>query len=70
MHGGSKNVLTKEIIPNKLIPTEWSNPVMTVDYEFAALTDNTTYVIINNYGFKETADNLIREIQDNTGGLQ
>ncbi len=69
MYGVSTNVLTKEIIPNKRITTEWGDPVTTVDYEFTALTDETTYVIIKNYGFKETGDDLIEAIKDNTGGF-
>lgn len=69
MYGVSTNVLTKEIIPNKLISTEWGDPTTTVDYEFTALTDETTYVVIKNYGFKETGDDLIKAIQDNTGGF-
>lgn len=69
MYGFSTNVLTKEIIPNKLISTEWGDPETTVDYEFTALTDETTYVVIKNYGFSETGDDLIQAIQDNTGGF-
>lgn len=69
MYGVSTNVLTKEIIPNKLISTEWGDPTTTVDYEFTALTDETTYVVIKNYGFKETGDDLIEAIKDNTGGF-
>lgn len=69
MYGIFTNVLIKEIIPNKLISTEWGDPVTTVDYEFTALTDETTYVIIKNYGFKETEDDLIEAIKDNTGGF-
>jgi uncharacterized protein YndB with AHSA1/START domain len=69
MYGISTNVLTKEIIPNKLISTEWSDPVTTVDYEFTALTNDTTYVVIKNYGFKETGNDLIQVIKDSTGGF-
>ncbi len=69
MYGVSTHVLTKKIIPNKLISTEWGEPVTTVDYEFTALTDETTYVVIKNYGFKETGDDLLQAIRDNTGGF-
>lgn len=69
MYGVSSDVLTKEIIPNKLISTEWGDPVTTVDYEFTALTEDTTYVLIKNYGFKETGDELIQAIKDSTGGF-
>ncbi len=69
MYGFSTNVFTKKIIPNKLISTEWGNPATTVDYEFTELTAETTYVIIKNYGFTEVGDDLIRAVQDNTGGF-
>lgn len=69
MYGVSTNVLTKEIIPNKLIKTEWGSPATTVTYEFTALTADTTYVVIKNYGFKEKGDDLIQAIIDNTGGF-
>lgn len=69
MYHVSTNVLVKEIVPNKKISTEWGNPATAVDYEFTALTDDTTYVVIKNYGFKETGDDLIRIIKDSTGGF-
>lgn len=69
MYGASANVFVKEIIENKKISIEWGDPVTTVDYEFTPLADNTTYVVIKNYGFKETGDALIEAIKDNTGGF-
>ena len=69
MYGASTNVMTKEIIPNSLISTEWGNPATNVDYEFTAVTDETTYVIIKNYGFKQIGDELIAVIKDSTGGF-
>jgi uncharacterized protein YndB with AHSA1/START domain len=69
MYGVSGNVLVKEIIPHRKISTEWGDPVTTVDYEFIALTEDTTYVIIKNYGFKQTGDDLIQVIKDSTGGF-
>jgi uncharacterized protein YndB with AHSA1/START domain len=69
MYGASVQVFVKRIIPNKLISTEWGDPATTVDYEFTALTDNTTYVVIKNYGFNLAGDDLIQAIKDNTGGF-
>ncbi len=69
MYGISTKVLVKDIIQNKKISTEWGSPATTVDYEFTALTDDTTYVVIKNYGFKETGEDLIQAIKDNTGGF-
>lgn len=69
MYNVSNKVFIKNIVPNKKISIEWGDPVTTVDFEFNALTEDTTYVVINNYGFKETGDNLIKVINDNTGGF-
>jgi uncharacterized protein YndB with AHSA1/START domain len=69
MYGVSTKVLVKEIIQNKKIVTEWGNPATKVDYEFIPLTRDSTYIIIKNYGFKETGDKLIRIIKDSTGGF-
>jgi len=66
----ASDVLVKEIIPNEKISIEWDNtPVTTVDFEFTALTADTTYVVIKNYGFHQTGDELIEAIKDNTGGF-
>ena len=69
MYGVSTNVLTNKIITDKLISTAWGDPSTTVDYEFTAVTDETTYVVIKNYGFKETGNDLIQVIKDSTGGF-
>jgi uncharacterized protein YndB with AHSA1/START domain len=69
MYGYSTNVLVKNIIPNERILTEWGDPATIVDYEFTALTSDATYVVIKNFGFKETGDELIQAINDNTGGF-
>lgn len=69
MYGISIPVFVKDIIQNKKISTQWGDPATTVDYEFTSLTDDTTYVVIKNYGFKETGDKLIQVIKDSTGGF-
>ena len=69
MYNVSCGVQVKEIIPNKKITIEWDDPTTTVDFEFTALTDNSTYVVIKNYGFSQTGDDLIEIIKNNTGGF-
>ena len=69
MYGASSRVVTKEIIQNELIATEWGDPVTKVDYHFKALTDDTTYVTIKNYGFNLSGDELINVVKDSTGGF-
>ena len=61
--------VVKEIVQNKKISIEWGNPSTTVDFEFTEVTQNTTYVIIKHYGFKETGNQLVQVIKDSTGGF-
>ena len=69
MYGVSTKVLVKDIIPNKKIATDWGHPTTSVDYEFTAVTEESTYVVVKNYGFNETGDELIQVIKDSTGGF-
>ena len=69
MYNVSSGIQVKEIITNKKITIEWDDPTTTVDFEFTALTDNSTYVVIKNYGFSQTGDDLIEIIKNNTGGF-
>src|SRR5690242_6791691 len=59
-------VFRKEIILHVLIVTEWGDPVTKVYYHFKALTNDTTYVTIKNYGFNLSGDQLINAIKDQT----
>ncbi|HTN38249.1 MAG TPA: SRPBCC family protein [Arachidicoccus sp.] len=69
MYGISINVLVRDIILNKGITVEWGDPATTITFEFNALSDDSTYVIIKNFGFNKTGDELIEAIKDNTGGF-
>jgi len=69
MYGVSDDIRVVEIVPNKIITIEWDNPVTTVDFEFTAMSDDATYVVIKNYGFSQTGDDLIEAIKNNTGGF-
>ena len=69
MYGVSTTVFVKDIIPDKKISTEWGDPVTKVDFEFTTLSNDTTYVVIKNYGFNLEGDDLITAIKDSTGGF-
>ena len=69
MYRVSTNVTVKEIIPNKRILIDWGDQYTTVEYEFTALSDDKTYVVIKNYGFKLSGIKLIEAINDSTGGF-
>ncbi len=69
MYNVSTEVKVNEVVQNKLISIEWGEPTTTVDFEFEKFTEESTYVIIKNYGFKQTGNELIEAIKDNTGGF-
>lgn len=69
MYKISTTVSVKEIIPNEKILIEWDDPATIVAFEFKALSDNTTYLTIKNYGFDKTGDELLDIIKDSTGGF-
>ncbi len=69
MYGVSAQVFVKEIIQDKKIVIEWGGPVTTVEFDFKDMNNQTTYVVIRNYGFNLESDDLIQAIKDNTGGF-
>lgn len=69
MYNVSTIVVAKEIIPNQKIFIEWDDPVTYVDFNFKTLSDGSTFVTIQNYGFQKTGDDLINAIKDSTGGF-
>lgn len=69
MYGASTHVVVKQLIQNKRISIEWGNPATIVDFEFMSLTEHETYVVIKNYGFIQTGNELIDAIKDSTGGF-
>ncbi len=69
MYGVSDNIKVVEILRNKKISIEWDHPSTTVDFEFSELSKETTYVVIKNYGFHQSGNELIEAIKNNTGGF-
>lgn len=69
MYNASAKVFVKEIEQNKKISIEWGVPATTVDFHFNALSDDTTYVIIKNYGFDLQNEELIKSLIDSTAGF-
>ncbi len=69
MYNVATEVEVQEIVQNKLISIKWDEPSTTVDFEFTEITEDSTYVIIRNYGFNQTGEELIEVIKNNTGGF-
>ncbi len=68
MYGVKNVVKVHQIIPNQLIRIQWGNPSVNVDYEFKTM-ENGTFVVIKSYGFSQTGVDLLKVINDNTGGF-
>ncbi|QRA42878.1 SRPBCC family protein [Chryseobacterium cucumeris] len=68
MYGVKNVVKVHQIIPNQLIRTEWGEPAVNVDYEFKTM-EKGTLVVIKSYGFSQTGEDLMKVINDNTGGF-
>ncbi|UOY07326.1 SRPBCC family protein [Muricauda sp. SCSIO 64092] len=69
MYGVADQIKVVELVPNEKIIIEWDNPTTTVEFEFLELANETTYVIIKNYGFHQTGNDLIEAVKNNTGGF-
>lgn len=68
MYGVKSEVKVHQIIQNQLIKTEWGEPSTHVDYEFKEM-ENGTLVVIKSYGYSQTGEDLLKAINDNTGGF-
>ncbi|KFF01607.1 SRPBCC family protein [Chryseobacterium luteum] len=68
MYGAKSEVKVHQIAPNRLIKTEWGDPAVQVDYEFKEM-EKGTLVVIKSYGFSQTGEDLLKIINDNTGGF-
>jgi|SRR6185295_10900902 len=71
MYGVHTNVDVKAIETDKRILIEWNgpeNPNM-VEWTFEDKGNNTTFVVVKNWGFKGGADKVLDEAIDSTGGF-
>lgn len=63
-------VTVETIVPNEKIVIQWGdNPKAIVEWTFKELNEEETFVTIINTGFAGTADELIAQIRDATGGF-
>jgi uncharacterized protein YndB with AHSA1/START domain len=72
MYGVSAQVRVLEIEPNKRIVIEWSGEnqaATTVEWQFDARANNTTYVSITQRGFKGSPAEVVNQAIDSTGGF-
>lgn len=65
----SADVIVDEIVLNERISIRWGDPQTNVDFNFKPLDSERTYVVISNYGFKESGNELLELFKDLTGGF-
>ena len=71
MYGHHTYVDVKSIELNKRILIEWNGPEdpTTVEWTFEDKGDNTTFVVVKNWGFKGLDDKVVAQALDSTGGF-
>ena len=71
MYGHHTEVDVKALETNKRILIEWNGPEnpSAVEWTFEYKGNNTTFVVVKNWGFKGTDDELVAQVIDSTGGF-
>jgi uncharacterized protein YndB with AHSA1/START domain len=69
MYNVSTPVVAKEISRNEKIVFEWDEQPKTVEFNFKALNNNSTFVTVTECGYAETDDELLAVIKRSTGGF-
>ena len=70
MFNHTVSVTVKTIIPNEKIIIQWGDDEEAIiEWSFKLLDESKTFVTITNTGFKGTAEELIAQVRDATGGF-
>jgi uncharacterized protein YndB with AHSA1/START domain len=71
MYGHHTDVDVKAVETNKRILIDWNGPEdpTTVEWTFEDKGDNTTFVVVKNWGFNGDADKVVSAAIDSTGGF-
>ncbi|MER9869095.1 SRPBCC family protein [Mesorhizobium sp. M0136] len=69
MYGVSTTVNISEIVENKKIVMQWSDPPTTVVWTFTEMPGATTFVEVRNFGFVGSRDEQVTQAIDSTGGF-
>ncbi len=71
MYNISVEVRVKAVEQDKRILIEWEavNGATTVEWDFSARSDNTTFVSVTNSGFSGDGDEIVKQALDSTGGF-
>src|SRR5258705_3017204 len=69
MYNITTKLQVKEIVPDKQISIIGDEPATSVDFNFKALSTDSTFVTIKHYGFNKSGDELLKAIKDSTAGF-
>ncbi|MER9415252.1 SRPBCC family protein [Mesorhizobium sp. M0306] len=69
MYGVSTTVNVSEIVENKKIVMQWTDPPTTVVWTFAEMPGATTFVEVRNFGFAGSPDEQVKQAIGSTGGF-
>jgi uncharacterized protein YndB with AHSA1/START domain len=71
MYDFSVQVAVKAVEQDRRILIEWGSPnaTTTVEWQFTARTDHTTFVEITNRGFQGNGDEMVKQALDSTEGF-
>ncbi len=69
MYGASSQVSVKAVEHNKRILIEWDDPPCPVEWVFNDRGDGTTLVVVSNWGFTGTDDEVVAKAIDSMGGF-
>ena len=71
MYGHSTDVDVKAIETNKRILIEWNGPdnPTTVEWTFEDKGNDTTFVVVRNWGFTGADEKIVADALDSTGGF-
>ena len=69
MYGVHTMVRVKELEPERRILIEWDDPPLPVEWEFTPHGDDATHVVVKNWGFRGSDDEVVAQALDSTGGF-
>jgi len=69
MYGVSTTVVVGEIVTDKKIAMQWSDPPTTVVWTFTEMPGNATFLEVRNFGFAGSGDEQVSQAIGSTGGF-
>lgn len=69
MYGVSTEVKVGEIVPNRKIVMQWSDPATTVVWTFTPMPGDATFLEVRNFGFAGSGDEQVGQAVGSTDGF-